>query len=246
MTIKGIIASLPSYPRNQIQQLHFRKKLQNATTESEPELAAIKDLVLPGQSVLDIGANFGLYTKFLSEAAGPTGHVYAFEPTFDMFRVLRNNVESLQLLNTNVFQMACSEIVAELNFYIPKRADGTLNYYEASLEKETVAGEFEICRVPATSLDRFCAAHVIGKVDFMKIDVEGHEIAVLAGAGEILSSHRPKIFIEVNEPLTDGGHGTKVRHIIERHNYSIHVFSQGEIRPWTPGQNRVNYILLPE
>ncbi len=246
MTIKGIIASLPPYPRNQIQQLHFRKKLQNATVESEPELAVIKDLVLPGQSVLDVGANFGLYTKFLSEAAGPEGHVYAFEPTFDMFRVLRNNIEALQLLNTNVFQMACSDSVAELDFYIPKRSDGTLNYYEASLERDTIAGDFEICRVPATCLDRFCAAHVIGNVDFMKIDVEGHEIAVLEGAEEILTKHRPKIFIEVNEPLTDGGHGTKVRHIIERHNYSIHVFNQGKITPWTAEKNWVNYILLPE
>ncbi|MEC5126228.1 FkbM family methyltransferase [Verrucomicrobiales bacterium BCK34] len=246
MTIKGIIACLPSYPRNQIQQLHFRKKLQNATVESEPELAVIKELVSPGQSVLDVGANFGLYTKFLSEAAGPEGHVYAFEPTFDMFRVLRNNVESLQFLNTNAFQMACSGNVAELDFYIPKRPDGTLNYYEASLEKDTIEGAFEVCRVPATSLDRFCAAHVIGKVDFIKIDVEGHEIAVLEGAEEILTRDRPKIFIEINESLTDGNHGTKVRHIIERHNYSIHVFDNGRITPWTPEQKRVNYILLPE
>ncbi|MDA7920187.1 hypothetical protein N9B73_00395 [Verrucomicrobiales bacterium] len=95
MTIKGIIASLPSYPRNQIQQLHFKKKLQSSTIASEPELAVIKDLVEPGQSVLDVGANFGLYTKLLSEAVGPDGHVYVFEPMFDMFRVLRNNVEAL-------------------------------------------------------------------------------------------------------------------------------------------------------
>ena len=245
MTIKGIIASLPSYPRNQIQQLHFKKKLQSATIASEPELAVIKDLVKPGQSVLDIGANVGLYTKFLSESVGSDGHVYAFEPTFDMFRVLRNNVEALQLRNTNVFQMACSDNVAELDFYIPKRTDGTLNYYEASLEKETIEGDHEICRVPATCLDRFCAAHVVGDVDFMKIDVEGHEIAVLEGANEILSKHRPKIFIEINEPLNDGGHGSAVREIIEKHNYSIHVFSQGKISPWTPGKNWVNYILLP-
>lgn len=246
MTVKGIIASLPPYPRNQIQQLHFRKKLQQATVQTEPELEVITQLVKPGQSVLDVGANFGLYTKFLSEAVGSEGHVYAFEPTFDMYKVLRYNVESLAMRNTNVFQMACSESVSELNFYIPKRPDGTLNYYEASLEKNTIAGAFEECRVPATSLDRFCAAHVLGKVDFIKCDVEGHEIAVLKGATKILTDHRPKIFLEVNESLTDGGHGSAVRSIIEEHRYSIHVFEQGAIRPWSPEMNRVNYILLPE
>ncbi len=87
---------------------------------------------------------------------------------------------------------------------------------------------------------------MVDNIDFMKIDVEGHEIAVLEGANKILSKHRPKIFIEINEPLNDGGHGSAVREIIEKHNYSIHVFSQRKISPWTPGKNCVNYILLPE
>lgn len=246
MKVKGIIASLPSYPRTQIQQLHFRKKLQNATIHSEPELSVVEKLVYPGDSVIDVGANFGLYTRFLSEAVGENGNVYAFEPTFDMYRVLRNNAETLPLLNTQVFQMACSESVAELNFYIPRRPDGSLNYYEASVEKETITGDFTVCRVPSTSLDRFAAAHVMGEVSFLKIDVEGHEIAVLKGAREILTEQRPKIFLEVNESLTDGGHGSQVRALIESFNYSIHVYDRGEIRAWKPGKNWVNYILLPE
>jgi predicted methyltransferase len=74
MTVKGIIARLPPYPRNHIQQLHFKKKLQHATVQSEPNLEVINQGVKPGQSALDVGANFGLYTKFLSEAVGSEGH----------------------------------------------------------------------------------------------------------------------------------------------------------------------------
>ncbi|MEM7699947.1 MAG: FkbM family methyltransferase, partial [Verrucomicrobiota bacterium] len=195
MTVKGLISALPDGARRKIQKLHFCRKLQQAQIDDEVELAIIPRLIEPGMTAFDIGANFGLYTRFLSTATGPTGRVFSFEPTLDMFEVLTNNTIALELDNVVTSQLALSEGQKELTFYIPKRDDGTLNYYEASLERDTIGSEHETVVVMTTSLDQFCEDGDITSVDFIKIDVEGHELAVLEGARKVIKRDRPPIFL---------------------------------------------------
>ncbi len=247
MKLSGLIHKVSPYTHSKISQLHYRKKLEGVTLESEPELLIIPELVKPGATVFDIGANFGLHTRFMSEAVGDTGQVHSFEPTITMYDVLSNNVESLNLDNVATNQLALSDQDSELEFFVPIRKDGSPNYYESSLvEPEDIdSADYMTYIVDTTTLDSYCEKNQIEKVDYLKIDVEGHEIAVLKGAEKLLRTSKPAIFLEVNEPLDDGAHGTAVKDLVHSLDYEVHTFDGREITPWHARYDDVNFLLLP-
>ncbi len=245
MMMKALVSTLPVKPRKVLQKVHYRRKLANAQIDAEPELQVVSDLIEMGDTVFDIGANFGLFTKFMSVAAGPTGQVHSFEPTADIHEALAHNVESLGMENVTTNKVALSNHIGDATFHIPKNPDGSLNYYEASLEAHTVDEPLIRQTITTTTLDQYVTGREIDRIDFLKIDVEGHELSLLDGARQTLAKHRPTIFIEINEPLDDGAHGSAVRLLAEELGYQVHTCTDGQIQPWEPGQNEVNYLLLP-
>lgn len=245
--LKRIVSRLPEGVQTRLRLLHYQHKLERAALSNEPDLAAIGLLTKPGDTVLDIGANFGLFTRFLSESVGNTGRVYSFEPTGDMFGVLENNCAHLGLSNTRAFRTALSDRTGSSEMVIPMWEDGTLNHYEASLSGNsdiTLAGK--TVAVETTTLDDFCDHHGVDRVDFIKCDVEGHEIEVLEGARRTLLHHRPTLLIEVNEPLDAGGHGGRVLAKVRELGYEVHSLVDGTLKPWEPGEVNVNYVLKPQ
>ncbi|MCB1205179.1 MAG: FkbM family methyltransferase [Verrucomicrobiae bacterium] len=244
--LKRLVSLLPESMQQALRRSHYRRKLQLARLTDEPDLAAIALLTKPGDTVLDIGANFGLFTRFLSESVGNEGTVYSFEPTGDMFTVLENNCRSLGLKNAKPFRTALSDHSGISEMLIPVREDGTLNHYEASLEPvQSAASGGKTVRVETSTLDEFCSHHGVDRVDFIKCDVEGHELEVLEGARGTLLHHRPTMLIEVNAPLDAGGHGSHVLEKVRELGYDIHTVKGNELRPWQPGEVCVNYVLRP-
>ena len=236
---------LPEAVQSSLRRIHYRRKLQRARLTDEPDLAAIRLLTKRGDTVFDLGANFGLFTRFLSESVGAEGRVFSFEPTCDMFGVLENNCSELGLTNTQLFRTALSDHTGTSEMVIPIREDGTLNHYEASLAAQPDVLSGKSVSVETSTLDDFCAHHGISRVDFIKCDVEGHEIEVLNGARRTLLHHRPTMLIEVNEPLDAGGHGTRVLEMVRELNYEVHTLHDGALTPWNPGETCVNYVLRP-
>ena len=145
-------------------------------------------------------------------------------------------------------QVALSSEAGEAEIFIPRRLDGSLNHYEASLRPADEGNGDEtgevVQKVAVKTIDGFCEDSGIEQIDFIKCDVEGHELAVLAGGERILRACLPPILLEVNEPLDDGAHGSRVREKVESLGYAIHTYSKGEVSPWKPGERRVNYLLL--
>lgn len=68
--LKRLVSLLPEGLQQALRRAHYRRKLTLARVTDEPDLAAIGLLTKPGDTVLDIGANFGLFTRFLSESVG--------------------------------------------------------------------------------------------------------------------------------------------------------------------------------
>lgn len=250
MFSKSFVASLPVPMQDGLRKWHYERKLRSAQWTDEEELGAVKLLVRPEQTVFDIGANFGIFTRFLSETVGDEGRVYSFEPTRDMFLVLESNCSRLGLRNVSCEKLALSESPGQGLIRIPKRDDGTLNHYEATLlppgEGSNRAVDEAFDSVEVQSVDSFCAAEGIRQIDFIKCDVEGHEIEVLKGAESMIWRCRPDILIEVNEPLEDGGHGSEVKDLVTSLGYEIQIFENEEIRPRKDGETRVNYVLTPK
>lgn len=151
-----------------------------------------RDLCAGAETVLDVGANTGVYALAASSVS-PMAQVVAFEPVKRVFDRLAENA----VLNggrITVVNAAASdrEGVATLH-----DTDGD-HVYSASLEYEMMGRRYtRAYEVPALTLDAFCAAEGIGRVDLVKIDVERHEPAVFRGFQATLAASRPDILVEI-------------------------------------------------
>jgi FkbM family methyltransferase len=164
------------------------------------EIRFVCQSLQPGQVAADIGCHKGAYTFWMRRRVGPSGAVFAFEPQPKQVSYLRDAFSAMRYDNVSVVPMAVSDKCGEMQLYMPEGAGFT---HAASLEpriEERGAvsdskNESRSLSVPVTTLDDFFAAQSL-KPDFLKIDVEGHELAVLQGARQTLQEHRPKILVE--------------------------------------------------
>jgi FkbM family methyltransferase len=146
----------------------------------------------------DVGANTGNYTLSLVEKF-PGAQIHAFEPHPGNFSILKKNISGS---NINLYNFAVGEIKGELILY--DRADHENGSSHASLH-ESVISEIHKQNILKSSvsvetLDDFCERKGIAEIDFMKVDTEGNELAVLHGAKRLLENNKIKcIHFEFNE-----------------------------------------------
>lgn len=197
----------------------FRATRNMAYDEYERrERRVLQDLVPKGGTVIDVGANVGFITAHLANIVGKSGIVYAFEPAPSLqpqlHRVARSSPES------------CIEVIP---FAVSDRS-GLATFWETENLVETGFGrldrrpssKFQQCKsfeVRVVSIDEFVRARAIGQIDFIKIDVEGHERSVIMGMNETLQAgQRPILMTEVTmvEP-----------HLRELRSYSKFLISFG-------------------
>lgn len=154
----------------------------------EPATTALLRATLqPGWTVLDVGANAGYFSLLAADLVGAPGKVYAFEPNPELFTLLSGSAERHPAGNVVPVEAALGERQALVRLYIsPDTANSGL-----STVREDVAGEGSVTvTVGMLRLDDFCAEHTL-LPDLIKIDVEGHELEVLAGARRTLEVVRP-------------------------------------------------------
>lgn len=166
---------------------------------TESEFALLRQVLRPGDTVVDVGANLGCLTVPLAGAVGPQGMVVALEPQPEIFRLLATNTVINGLDNVRLFHAAAGAApgtlpVAELRFDQPRNY-GALSM--GDLGREAGRGDGDRREVALVRLDDILAGR---PVRLIKIDVEGMESDVLAGAGETIRQHRPFLFIENEIP----------------------------------------------
>lgn len=154
---------------------------------------------LPTGSVFfDIGANIGLYTVPASLRVGPSGMVVCFEAHPLLCRFLRDNVALNSPGNVVVENMAAGEAAGELRI-----AFNSSNPGETRIALPGEQGE----AVKVISLDDYCTAHRIARIDYIKLDVEGYEATVLRGAEKIVRAS-PDILLQTEyDPVHLGRYG---------------------------------------
>lgn len=158
--------------------------------------AEVVATVVPGDWVVDCGANIGIITSQLCAAVGPTGAVWACEPVPANVRRL----ESLKAANgISQLTVIARAIGAEPGTAViglpPPGRSGW-----ASITKSF--GMADHTEVPVDTLDRLATTSPPGRrLRLLKIDVEGYEFEVVAGAAELLATHTPLIYCEFNDVL---------------------------------------------
>lgn len=199
-----------------------------------------------GDTFLDIGANIGLYTLAAARLVGRTGHVHAFEPCSQTFERLTANVQLNRLNNVSCHRVALSFENAEAELTL---ANGGFDAWN-SLGKPYM-GETTGCETVTTlTLDRFAQEHGLsGRNCAIKIDVEGWENHVLAGAEEFLGAKEaPVLCVEFTEEAAAlaGSSCTDLYRTLERLGYRMFTVSAHpeEIQPFPFRENFPNVNLL--
>lgn len=150
----------------------------------------LRGLIRPGQVILDIGANIGYFSLLFAKWLRGKGEVYAFEPFPATKRRLERNLELNPKLRSLVRlrATAISDFVGCISMSAPDEGNSGCNYLSAS-------GDGDIA---VTTLDAFAQQECFSRVDLIKVDVEGSEVALLKGARGTLERFRPLVMIEIN------------------------------------------------
>lgn len=159
----------------------------------------VRQARVAGGTVLDVGAYRGVYSIYLSRAAGPAGRLVAFETQPELCHHLAAVKESYRLDNMTIVRQGLSSRNGEL--ILRRRRPGSSI---ASFHHWADEGLEEIT-VPVVRLDDYAEQHGIGPVRFVKCNVGGHEYDVFAGAERLLTRDRPTLLFECQEPEAHTG-----------------------------------------
>lgn len=164
-----------------------------------PVQAAVAEIVAPGAVVFDIGANVGFFTLLAARLAGPGGAVHAFEPVERNARAISRSARLNRMETVTVHQVAvgAESGIAELN--LARHIGGAM--------LATVGAPPDIrgtVTVPVVALDAYLRDRGLPLPNVVKIDVEGAELAVIAGMGETLARARPVLVCELDDPSAEG------------------------------------------
>ena len=153
----------------------------------EPEMSLLPLLLEPGMHALDIGANHGIYALEIARCTG-TGHVWAFEPTSEPLHRLRASVRANGLQGRiTVVAAGLADADGEASFALQDNSE--LN------SRGGVGARRETVRL--LSLDHYLDRHAPGRhIGFVKLDAEGEEVNVLAGAQRFFATQSPVVMFE--------------------------------------------------
>ena len=171
-------------------RLYMWRLIRKHLRKGEAELKILPQIVPPDRMAIDVGANKGVYSHLLARVCQG---VEAFEPNPKIYRILARTLPR----NVVAHQVALSDTVGTADLIVPMYGGGFSNQTASLNPRKRNAGAGTV-RVPQRTLD----SYGFSNVGFIKIDVEGFETAVLAGARETIRRERPVMQIELEEQHT--------------------------------------------
>lgn len=210
----------------------FGSMLLNGTYEPE-WTRQMKRFVLPGDTVIDVGANFGWYTNLFGKLVSDTGTVVSFEPNDEIVDILKSNV-SLNKLDdvVQVKELGISDKQGNLYFSVNAGQSGLA---EVTSEKTDLSIQVSTLNIELQ--------YLVGKISFVKVDVEGHELEVLRGGVDLFAHvNRPNLMVEFNpNDSRIQEHIQFMNDFAKEYQYSIFCLQSDELVELTAFNNTVSY-----
>jgi FkbM family methyltransferase len=179
--------------QHRIRRYYLARRVLAKHEFHEVDVAVLRSIIHPGDSVADIGANVGAYTNEFSRLVGENGRVHAFEPVAANYDILQAVIRKGRLRNVHPFRMALGAKVEQREIAVPDLG-GFTGYYWAHFAKPGERGE----KVEVSTLDEMLRVDTVPTLDFIKCDVEGSEIEVIEGALDVMRTQRPGWLLEVS------------------------------------------------
>jgi len=222
---------------------HYYSYLLTHTPDDwmEGDAAALHSFISPGDGVLDIGANLGIFSRLLARLVGPKGSVYAFEPIPQTFGFLCHNLGKLKLPQVEPLPFALSDADRVDIMVIPTYRWGSECWYDARIKTSKANPKWREIEIHCKTLDSFR----FPRISFVKCDANYRELAVLRGGLELIRQYHPAMLIEVN-PNPDDPTTTAYETfaLLAAEGYRAHCFRQGKMLPRQPGERSQNYFFL--
>lgn len=136
-----------------------------------------------GDVFLDVGANFGFFSVLAADIVGPAGKVFAVEASPAVLPILRENTQTFG--NVRIIESAAGNRTGETEFYL------TEDFVNSGVAQSPFIAQARKVSVPIDTLDNLLARApgFDGRVDFVKCDVQGDEVAVLEGLRETIANN---------------------------------------------------------
>ncbi len=159
----------------------------------EDEMFYLRKLVHHGQVAIDVGANVGIYTGWLSRLVGPLGRVIALEPYPPTFKRLTRNLLRMRAKNVTALNVAAGEVMGRTTLELPlRRGIEVIDPYVHISPISVPGGETEMAPI-----DELAHRAGLSSVNLIKVDVEGFEASVIRGARSTIRRFQPSILIEI-------------------------------------------------
>jgi FkbM family methyltransferase len=203
-------------------------------TFEEAETALVRRVLHPGMTVIDIGANIGYYSVLASRIVGDSGHVFAIEPEPKNRALLAKNAAENACKNISISALAISSRGGTARLYTDRS-----NFGNPSLEARNIIDRASSIEVTTTTLDDFVTREVREPVDFIKMDVQGAEGLVLAGAEHVLSQPGVALLMEFwpKGLRNSASNPLSVLRVLEQRGFALQIVeSRGVSQPATATQ----------
>ncbi len=179
---------------------------------TEPELQLIPFAVDSGESVLDIGANYGLYTYHLSRAVTPSGKVYAFEPIPFTYETCQLVGKLLRFKQTEIFPKGCSDHTGRVAFTLPVQRSGSISAGQVHIAgRNDERNGKDIYSPFDRTLEMWCDVVAVDEflpelsnLSLIKSDIEGADLLALRGASRTIERNHPTVICEIKNWFLDG------------------------------------------
>jgi len=242
------------------EKLHMVHRCWRLRFKSEvPSIRFVRDADLAGCTLLDIGANKGVFSIYMSRAAGPAGRLLAFEAQPELGAHLQSVKESFGLDNMVIVNQGLSSKTGVLTMRRSEAGSGMASFHNDDAEG------LDRIEVPVIKLDDYIDDHPTGPVRLIKCDVEGHELEVFRGAERMLLRDHPTLLFECHDSEVEKGelfgylaglgydgfffHVSQTDHRSLWHKGRgkfVHYSRHAEVEHVHPRVKHRNYVFVPE
>lgn len=200
------------------------------------EMDLCRSFLKPDSIVVDIGANIGLHSVAFA-AAVPHGSVISVEPSPATYLQLLRNVAPLG--NVMTLNCALSSNTGVTNFYV-----STDSAY-SGIKDTGLKNVSKLIRIPCYTGDQVISSLRVGRIDFLKIDVEGFETEVIRGLEEMIREFRPVIFCEIFGGKSSNPDPTETISLLIEKGYRAYVIRDGQLETFkSHDDSYYNYLFV--
>ncbi len=215
------------------ENLYFTRGYETA------ELTAVHRLVQAGDTVIDVGANIGWYTLHLAQWVGDEGRVISLEPYSQNYDALTRNIALNSYSNIQTEKLALSDNQEVLTFYHAP-AESNRGMVTTQPTQGATTEQVQACR-----LDDYLREQPVRSVDFIKIDIEGHEYPALLGMQKTLTQYSPKLMVEMLQAEEHQEQNQKIEALLASLHYQkYYVGDDGELSTTAGDGQHENFIFI--